>query len=71
MTYRVNIYLDELRKMNVVPSSDGRQPKYRWVLLSADGSDWLSSTENEEEAIPAYARMIELGAASEVVEVIQ
>ena len=52
-----------------VPSKDGKQPKYRWVLLSVDGSEWIASTENEEEAIPAFLRLIELGEASVIVEV--
>ena len=54
-----------------VPSKDGRQPKYRWVLLSADRTDWLASTDNEQEGLPAFARLVELGEASEIVEVRQ
>lgn len=54
-----------------VPSADERRPKYRWVLISRDKTDWIASTENSEEGLPAFERMIQLGEASEIVEVSQ
>lgn len=57
------------RLVRSVPSADAKQPKYPLVLLNADGSDWLASTANVEEAVPAFERMIAMGEASEIVEV--
>lgn len=57
------------RLVHSVPSSNAAQPRYRWVLLNSERTDWLASTANEEEGLPAFQRMIELGEASEIVEV--
>lgn len=57
------------RRVARVPSSDARQPTYRWALLNVERTDWIASTENETEGLPAFRRLIELGEASEIVEV--
>lgn len=62
-----HVSLEELRSVRQVPSSDGTQPRYRFVLLNLERTDWLASTENLEEGIPAFRRMLELEAASEIV----
>lgn len=54
-----------------IPSSDAQRPKYRWVLLSVDGADWIASTSNEVEGLPAFRRMVELGEASRIVDTVE
>ena len=63
--------MERYRKVRLadIPSSDGKLPEYRFVLLSEDGRDWQASTENRWEGLPAFRRLVELKCATEIVEV--
>lgn len=52
-----------------IPSKDGKLPKYPFVLLSVDRTNWEASTANETEGLPAFERMVSSGDAAEIVYV--